>query len=72
MGKSGAVMGQISQHIVEFRWATLHMASTHQIQQMQPNDLTSKGQYVGVIGAAGLRPTLCSLARFGENMAKMT
>ena len=41
-GVSRLLIGQISEHILELRGATLHLASTHPMQQSIPNDLTSK------------------------------
>ena len=40
-GGSRVVPGQISQHIVELRGATLHVASAHQLEQTDLNNLTS-------------------------------
>ena len=46
----------------------LHMSSTHQMQQIHPNDLTLICPYVGVIGV-GVR---CSLSETGLEQAKKT
>ena len=46
-GCPGSFIGPMNQHVVELRGATLHMASTHQMQQTQHNDLTFNRQYVG-------------------------
>ena len=44
----------------------LHMSSTHQMQQIQPNDLTLICPYVGVMGV-GVR---CSLSETRLEQAK--
>ena len=44
----------------------LHMSSTHQMQQIHPNDLTLICPYVGVMGV-GVR---CSLSETGSEQAK--
>ena len=44
----------------------LHMSSTHQMQQIHPNDLTLICPYVGVMGV-GVR---CSLSETGLEQAK--
>ena len=46
----------------------LHMSSTHQMQQIHPNDLTLICPYVGVMGV-GVR---CSLSETGSEQAKKT
>ena len=46
----------------------LHMSSTHQMQQIHPNDLTLICPYVGVMGV-GVR---CSLSETGLEQAKKT
>ena len=46
----------------------LHMSSTHQMQQIHPNDLTLICLYVGVMGV-GVR---CSLSQTGSEQAKKT
>ena len=46
----------------------LHMSSTHQMQQIHPNDLTLICPYVGVLGV-GVR---CSLSETGSEQAKKT
>ena len=46
----------------------LHMSSTHQMQQIHPNDLTFICPYVGVMGV-GVR---CSLSETGLEQAKKT
>ena len=44
----------------------LHMSSTHQMQQIHPNDLTLICPYVGIMGV-GVR---CSLSETGLEQAK--
>ena len=46
----------------------LHMSSTHQMQQIHPNDLTLICPYVGVMGV-GVR---CSLSQTRLEQAKKT
>ena len=46
----------------------LHMSSTHQMQQIHPNDLTLICPYAGVLGV-GVR---CSLSETGSEQAKKT
>ena len=46
----------------------LHMSSTHQMQQIHPNDLTLICPYVAVMGV-GVR---CSLSETGSEQAKKT
>ena len=46
----------------------LHMSSTHQMQQIHPNDLTLVCRSVGVTGV-GVR---CSLSETGLEQAKKT
>ena len=46
----------------------LHISSTHQMQQIHPNDLTLICPYVGVLGV-GVR---CSLSETGSEQAKKT
>ena len=46
----------------------LHMSSTHQMQQMHPNDLTLICPYVGVMGVG----VQCSLSETGLKQAKKT
>ena len=46
----------------------LHMSSTHQMQQIQPNDLTLICTYVGVMGVG----VWCSLSETGLEQAKKT
>ena len=46
----------------------LHMSSTHQMQQIHPNDLTLICPYVGVMGVG----VWCSLSETGLEQAKKT
>ena len=46
----------------------LHMPSTHQMQQIPPNDLTLICPYIGVMGV-GVR---CSLSETGPGQGKKT
>ena len=46
----------------------LHMSSTHQMQQIHPNDLTLICPYVGVLGVGVRR----SLSETGSEQAKKT
>ena len=65
---SKVVIGQSLQHIGVLRGPMLHMSSTHQMQQIHPNDLTLICPYVGVIGV-GVR---CSLSETRLEQAKKT
>ena len=47
---SKVVIGQSPQHIGELKGPMLHMSSTHQMQQIHPNDLTLICPCVGVMG----------------------
>ena len=58
---SKVVIGQNDQYIGVLRGPMSHMSSTHQMQQIHPNDLTLICSYVGVMGV-GVR---CSLSETG-------